>query len=135
MCIKAAMARDHETFEEMLMTQEAWKVKELQHGIKWPYRHFYKKHLSEIAFQIVLQKFEYFPKLKEQLLSTGKDILAEATENDTLWGIGINKGDPQVQDPKQWKGGNVLGMALMKVRAHFGGQDPHKVEEAMEALR
>lgn len=136
MCIKAAIAGDVHTFEKMLKTPVAWKAKELQRGIKWPDggHRFYKKHLDEIAFQIVLQKFESFPKLKERLLSTGADILAEATENDTLWGIGINTWDDRVQDPKQWKGRNVLGMALMKVRAHFRGQDPRKVEEAMKAL-
>ena len=54
--------------------------------------------------------------MRSLLLSTGDKIIAEATVKDNIWGIGIDVGDPRVQDPKQWKGTNVLGFALMKAR-------------------
>ena len=62
------------------------------------------------------QKFVASPDLCSLLLSTGDKIIAEATRKDKIWGIGIDVGDPRVQDPKQWKGTNVLGFALMKAR-------------------
>ena len=54
--------------------------------------------------------------MRSLLLSTGDKIIAEATTKDTIWGIGIDAGDPRVQDQQQWKGTNVLGFALMKAR-------------------
>ena len=54
--------------------------------------------------------------MRSLLLSTGDKIIAEATTKDEIWGIGIDVGDPRVQDQKQWKGINVLGFALMKAR-------------------
>ena len=76
----------------------------------------WNKHIDDVAFEVVYQKFAASPDLCSLLLSTGDKIIAEATRKDKIWGIGIDVGDPRVQDPKQWKGINVLGFALMKAR-------------------
>ena len=52
----------------------------------------------------------------QKLLKTGDIILAEASPYDKIYGIGLKPNDPRVQDPTQWKGQNLLGKALMKVR-------------------
>ena len=51
------------------------------------------------------------------LLQTGDTLIAEATRDDRTWGIGIDVGDPLVQIPSRWYGANILGWALMEVRA------------------
>jgi predicted NAD-dependent protein-ADP-ribosyltransferase YbiA (DUF1768 family) len=38
---------------------------------------------------------------------------------DKIWGIGLKATDPAARKPKQWKGLNLLGIALMKVRKHL----------------
>jgi len=43
-------------------------------------------------------------------------ILAEASPTDTRWGIGMKSTDPGAHNPSNWKGQNLLGMVLMRVR-------------------
>ena len=35
---------------------------------------------------------------------------------DTIWGIGMEASDPNSTSPAKWKGKNLLGKALMRVR-------------------
>ncbi|QKE72853.1 NADAR family protein [Arthrobacter citreus] len=55
--------------------------------------------------------------LKSQLLATGDKILVEASPFDKIWGIGIGENDKRAEDPKKWKGLNLLGKVLMEVRS------------------
>jgi ribA/ribD-fused uncharacterized protein len=50
------------------------------------------------------------------LLNTGNGILVEAAPKDFRWGVGLKQNDPRITDPRQWKGTNLLGKALMDVR-------------------
>merc|ERR1719343_168126 len=77
------------------------------------------KHLEEVAFEVVRQKFAASSQLQDVLLSTGTATLAEATRNDCIWGIGLNINEDAVSDPRQWRGRNVLGFALMRAREHL----------------
>ena len=65
------------------------------------------------------QKFGQNPDLKDYLLSTGKRILVEASPNDKIWGIGLTEDHPDASNPERWRGKNLLGFALMNVRAYF----------------
>lgn len=62
-------------------------------------------------------KFSQSPTLRDALLATGDTVLVEASPYDRIWGVGLAVHDPRVLDPKQWKGQNLLGIALMEVRA------------------
>jgi ribA/ribD-fused uncharacterized protein len=64
---------------------------------------------------VLLAKFSV-PYLRNNLVSTGSNILVEASLNDLEWGIGLNKTDPLCRDRKNWKGKNLLGECLMEVR-------------------
>ena len=61
-------------------------------------------------------KFTQNPALREYLLSTGDNILVEASPLDAVWGIRMGKTNEHAQDPLKWKGQNLLGFALMEVR-------------------
>ena len=51
---------------------------------------------------------------------TGDAVLVEASPVDRIWGIGLAADDPRARDPSIWLGLNLLGFALMKVRAQLG---------------
>ena len=63
-----------------------------------------------------LAKFGQNPRLKATLLSTEDKILVEASEFDTVWGIGIHWKNDDCLNETKWKGMNLLGKALMCVR-------------------
>ena len=71
---------------------------------------------SSIVFKANYAKFTQNEELKQQLLSTGNRILVEASPEDAIWGIGIGESFTGVEDPKNWRGFNLLGWALTLVR-------------------
>jgi len=119
MLTKAAMMGDIKTFKEIASATEPGKCKMLGRRVKPFNPALWEKHLEATAFEVVRQKFESDPKLRDLLLSTQDMLICEATRNDKLWGIGIDVGDPLVQQPDRWPGRNVLGQALMAVRDHL----------------
>jgi ribA/ribD-fused uncharacterized protein len=64
-----------------------------------------------------LAKFEQHPDLWTYLRGTGERVLVEASPYDRIWGIGLAAADPRAADPYRWRGLNLLGFALMRVRA------------------
>lgn len=74
------------------------------------------KHKYELVAAGNLHKFSQHPALKEFLISTGDQVLVEASPRDKIWGIGMGGENPAAKDPKLWKGENLLGFALMEVR-------------------
>ena len=61
-------------------------------------------------------KFTQNPVLLEQLLATRGTTLVEASPYDRIWGIGLSATDPRAQDPAQWRGQNLLGAILTRLR-------------------
>ena len=72
-------------------------------------------------FDIVVRanqaKFEQNPELREFLLQTSERVIVEASPVDRIWGIGLAQDDEHVGNPNLWRGLNLLGFALMQVRA------------------
>ena len=61
-------------------------------------------------------KFTQNPELLRLLLETAGTTLVEASPYDKIWGIGLAATDPRAQDPATWKGQNLLGKILTKLR-------------------
>jgi len=61
-------------------------------------------------------KFTQYTALKDFLLSTGDQVLVEASPVDKVWGIGLSSDTHAARNPAAWKGDNLLGFALMEVR-------------------
>ncbi|GAA0733954.1 NADAR family protein [Dactylosporangium roseum] len=64
-----------------------------------------------------LAKFGQHPDLRAFLIGTGDRILVEASPLDRVWGIGLAADDERASRPARWQGDNLLGFALMRVRA------------------
>ena len=75
--------------------------------------------MCEIALDVVFQKFNSVPGLRDILLKTGNQVIAEMTSGDRNWGTGLDVGHPNASIPAQWDGTNILGWALMRTRNHI----------------
>jgi ribA/ribD-fused uncharacterized protein len=72
--------------------------------------------ISDVA---ILVKAVQNEEMRMELLKTGRRNICEASSWDSVWGIGLRADDPDVLDPKMWKGQNLLGKSLMRVREYL----------------
>ncbi len=66
-----------------------------------------------------LAKFSQNPTLEKFLLGTADRVLVEASPVDSIWGIGMAQDHSDIKNPASWLGLNLLGFALMEVRAQL----------------
>lgn len=71
---------------------------------------------EQIVFAGCLAKFEQNQGMADELHRTRERELIEASPTDLIWGIGLGENDPRAEDKTQWKGLNLQGIALMRVR-------------------
>lgn len=69
-----------------------------------------------IVLKGLRNKFTQNQELKEMLLNTKDAILVESSPFDKIWGAGLDKKEVLRTDFRYWKGENLLGFALMKIR-------------------
>lgn len=75
------------------------------------------KHRVNYVYRGNLEKFKQNPILKEALINTGDTIIAEASPFDKIWGIGMSKDTAGANNPDNWKGLNLLGGILSRIRS------------------
>lgn len=75
----------------------------------------WNKRKEDIVFRGNYLKFRQNKHLKDALLLTKGKRLVEARE-DSIWGIGLRITDHRIYDETKWKGLNLLGQILDKVR-------------------
>ena len=80
------------------------------------------QHRFDLVVQGNLAKFSQHPDLNAFLRSTADHVLVEASPVDQIWGIGLAADDPRAGDPAKWRGLNLLGFALMRVREQLFNQ-------------
>ncbi|APA90371.1 NADAR family protein (plasmid) [Paraburkholderia sprentiae WSM5005] len=71
---------------------------------------------ESIVFVACREKFAQNRELRSVLLWTAPTVLVEASPYDRIWGVGLGERDPRLTDESQWRGQNLLGITLMKVR-------------------
>lgn len=92
----------------------------------------------EVAFVTCLAKFAYSsaPERATALLDTlpASRRLVEAAPRDRVWGVGLGIGNPDAEDPSKWRGQNLLGEALERVRAVLAAQPPGQPDTGAEEV-
>lgn len=76
----------------------------------------WEEHREDIVYKGNLYKFSQNGDFRALLLSTEDRILVEVNPKDQIWGIGLSEKDSRIHDETQWRGLNLLGKALMRVR-------------------
>lgn len=116
MAKKAELFGDKEMATKIVAAKSAAEAKDLGRQVK----NFSESIWNEKRFEIVVEgnfhKFSQNEELKEFLLNTKNRVLVEASPVDKIWGIGLTGDDPKAENPRLWKGLNLLGFALMEVR-------------------
>ncbi|GHU36559.1 hypothetical protein AGMMS50256_33300 [Betaproteobacteria bacterium] len=88
---------------------------------------------EEIVFTGNVLKFSQNDDLRALLMATGDKLLVEASPIDLVWGIGLGEDDPLRLDEKNWKGLNLLGRALTRVREYLkAGKSPEAASQALK---
>lgn len=120
MAEKARAFRDDESLAKILQSKSPADAKALGRKV----RNFDSTLWAKQSFQIVVSaniaKFSQNEKLAAWLRISAPKILVEASPTDKIWGIGMAVSDPHAKDPVKWRGRNLLGFALTRVRDELG---------------
>ena len=111
---KAMTFEDHETANKILKTESPKDAKDLGRLVKGYNDKIWEEVRYDYMFDVCMQKFLQNDKLKEKLLSCQNFV--EASPYDVIWGIGMGENEPGIENPKNWKGLNLLGQVLDEVR-------------------
>ena len=123
MAEKAKLFGDEEIRAEILSTSDPRKCKALGRKVQNFDKVVWDKGKKNIVHKGNTRKFLQNSALRNFLLSTGDRVLAEASPTDRIWGIGLGKNNPGALEPEKWRGQNLLGFTLMRVRDFIAFMD------------
>jgi ribA/ribD-fused uncharacterized protein len=116
---KAVLFGDEPMAERIVAARHPHEAKKLGGRVAGFDQQTWNEHRTPIVVAGNLAKFRADPELHDYLLTTGNRVLVEASPLDRIWGIGLAGDDPRAADPCRWRGLNLLGFALMRVRAEL----------------
>ena len=117
MWLKAILFKDFETANKIKSECRPNVCKQLGRKVIGFNQDIWDQYVELIANYVVKTKFSSSQTLKNYLLSTNDEIIAEASHNDRIWGIGIGVKD--AKSGKPWNGQNILGKAIMNARSEL----------------
>lgn len=113
---KAKLFNDSETAEKILATTDCDAMRILAESIKGFSENVWVQNREKIVYTAVKEKFTQDMILRAKLIETGMDQIAKCGLNDKVMGINIGIKDSARLTKAKWKGLNLLGKTLMKVR-------------------
>ncbi|CAM9596517.1 unnamed protein product [Pylaiella littoralis] len=139
MAYKAYIFCDTDIRSDIMSTSDPAQQKRLGQEVANYDGGLWDMHKVQVVLRGNYAKFTQNPEMCDQLLATGDKMLAEASPNDKVWGIGMNAFDPGVERHECWGGQNLLGKILMYVRNKIRWEHPDlasrpQVQEAAAAM-
>ncbi len=119
MAQKALLFNDQESYRKILSVKTPDLAKNLGRQVIGFNELLWQEKRFDIVVRGNLAKFSQHSALQAFLLSTSDKILVEASPTDAIWGIGLSKQAALSTLPTHWPGLNLLGFALMQVRAEL----------------
>jgi ribA/ribD-fused uncharacterized protein len=113
---KAMLFGDEQNAERALAAPTPGAAKALGRSVRNFDEALWTRHRSSIVFDGNLAKFGQNPALATYLLNTKDRVLVEASPVDRIWGVGLAADDEKIGNPERWRGTNLLGFSLMRVR-------------------
>jgi ribA/ribD-fused uncharacterized protein len=118
--MKAREFEDTEMYQKILKIKTPKAAKAIGQKIANFKPEVWDKRKDELMEKGVRTKFVQHPTLRKQLLETGDKTIGEANPRDTYWGIGTSMNLEKAKIPSKWRGKNMMGKLLMKLREEFG---------------
>lgn len=116
---KAKLFGAHDICRKIMRASTPKECRDLGRSRDIPFDNdIWDKNKMRIYEEVLMDKFSN-PQLKSKLLKTGNRIIAEASPFDKIWGIGLREDNPRAEDVNQWRGQNLLGEVLMRVRNNY----------------
>ena len=116
MADKARVFGDDEALAAVLATRNPRKHKAIGRTVRGFDAETWGAVSRGVVYMGNLARFGQDDSARALLLATGDKTIVEASPTDRIWGIGVAQDDPRVLDPRQWRGTNWLGIALMQAR-------------------
>ena len=116
MAEKARIFGDREKQDQIIAAPSPEEAKALGRQVRGFDENLWQQCRLDVVVRGNCAKFGGSPLLRAVLLGTGSRVLAEASRTDLVWGIGWSERDWQARHPTEWRGQNLLGFALMRVR-------------------
>ncbi|WP_432946870.1 NADAR family protein [Kribbella sp. CA-253562] len=113
---KARLFGDFEAEQRIVAASHPQQAKALGRQVSGFDTETWQEHRFDLVVEGNIHKFEQNDALRDYLLGTGERVLVEASPLDRIWGIGLAATDDRAENPAQWRGLNLLGFALMRVR-------------------
>ena len=113
---KAQFCGDTQSLNQILITESAYKYKELGRNVKNCDITNWNANAKTLCFPGILSKFEQNPGLAAFLKSTGRKMLIECCWDD-VWGNGKPLSDPECIDSTKFEHQGILGEMLEDVRS------------------
>lgn len=121
---KACLFEDDIMAEKILIAAHPSDHKRLGQHVRGFSQLEWDSNKIDIVHSGNLAKFTQNNGLRKKLLATGDALLVEANPKDIIWGVGLAVDDPAISDPKNWRGPNLLGEVLMRVRTELANAKP-----------
>ena len=116
MAAKAQLFGDKASHAQILNAEHPKQAKDLGRAVTGFNESVWLENRWNIVIAANEAKFRQHHELSNFLLSTGEQILVEASPVDRIWGIGLTRRNAEASSPHHWPGLNLLGFALMEVR-------------------
>jgi ribA/ribD-fused uncharacterized protein len=113
---KALLFGDEEVAARILAARSPKEHKALGRKVRGFEDGVWKRERESIVYAGSHAKFTQNGHLLAALLATAGTELVEASPLDRIWGVGLGAEDPRLQDPTQWRGQNLLGKILTRLR-------------------
>ena len=116
MAQKARLFGDKKSFDAIMQEPDPKAQQSLGRLVQNYDQGIWDANKEKIVYDGNILKFSQHEDLGQRLLETAPKILVEASPSDLVWGVGLKEDDPLILDEANWRGENLLGKVLMRVR-------------------
>lgn len=113
---KAKLFADERSADAVMATNDPAQQKAIGRKVTGFEESLWHRKRESIVYVGCREKFAQNRALRSVLFASNPTVLVEASPWDRIWGVGLDARNPDITDPAKWRGQNLLGETLMRVR-------------------